>query len=276
MTDGWADCATLALRAGTLEPAACASSPLRQRCVLSPTYPPHYALFRRLLRGVQKWAMDPAHVTVIGVLSSDPRIELEALCEKKGCAASKVALELTHTHQLITLNLLHGSGGARVSAARVRATELVGDSLTTCCPPASTACVPCYPCTRAPHSPAATARRVQGVTHSGARPTRPPRCALPRSLEGVSRHCQCPLAMLGELGDHWCRPSQPPPSSPTVSSAPRSRSCSARPTRAVSRRGSSTQRAFPSAPSASRRSLTISGRAPQSSTSRVPRSEPEP
>ena len=127
-----ADCATVALRDGrTLEPAACASSPIRQRCVLVPTYPPHYTHFRRLVRGVQRWALDPAHVTLIGVLSSDPLTELEALCERKSCATSTVALELTHIHQLITLNLLHAAGGSRVTerlpAARLRATELVRD-----------------------------------------------------------------------------------------------------------------------------------------------------
>ena len=61
------------------------------------------------------------------------------------------------------------------------------------------------------------------------------------------------------------------PSSPTASSSRRSRSCSAPRTPAVSRAGSSTRRALPSAPSPSAPPLMTSGRGPPFTTSRVRR-----
>ena len=141
-------CATLKTDGLRLTPTACAYTgvqPARQRCVIVPTYPPHYHHFRRLLQRTRRFASDAGTVRVIAVLSSDARIELPVLCERGACstgsaassASSSLELELTDIHRLMTLDLLTGGGGGhaaksaaaalhrRLPAARMRATELL-------------------------------------------------------------------------------------------------------------------------------------------------------
>lgn len=103
------DCATVVPTVqadGTLllSPAACAAE--RERCVVLPTHPPHYADLARLLKSASEWSIDRTHIPLVVVLSGSAAFALPQFCHGYPELCNGRLFEATDLQRLV--DLAHG------------------------------------------------------------------------------------------------------------------------------------------------------------------------
>lgn len=80
-----------------------ASTAARQRCLVVPTYAPHYPLARRLLASLERFATDAASTPIILVFSEPPNVGLPQVCEGVERVCQRLPLEPTSLAELMQM-----------------------------------------------------------------------------------------------------------------------------------------------------------------------------
>ena len=131
------DCATVVPTVqadGTLllSPAACATAE-RERCVVLPSHPPHYADLARLLKSVSQWSTDHTPMPLVVVLSGTAALALPQFCHGYPELCDGRLFEATDLPRLVDLATQgqgrHGEASLRHRSQRAqRLAEHLADS----------------------------------------------------------------------------------------------------------------------------------------------------